>query len=34
MPRFVRDSQAPGPIVQAIGPRGFTVDGGIMRADR
>ena len=29
MPRFVRDSQAPGPIVQSIGPRGFTVDGGI-----
>ena len=29
MPRFVRDPQAPGPVVQGVGPRGFTVDGGI-----
>jgi len=29
MPRFVRDPKAPGPVVQGVGPRGFTVDGGI-----
>ena len=31
MPRFDRDPQASGPVVQGIGPRGFTVDGGIYR---
>lgn len=29
MPRFDRDPRAEGPLVQGIGPRGFTVDGGI-----
>ena len=29
MPRWDRDPQASGPIVQGVGPRGFTVDGGI-----
>ncbi len=29
MPRWDREAQASGPTVQAIGPRGFTVDGGI-----
>ncbi len=29
MPRWDRDAQASGPTVQGIGPRGFTVDGGI-----
>ncbi len=31
MPRFDRDNPAPGPVVQAVGARGFTVDGGIYR---
>ncbi len=31
MPRFERDNQAPGPVVQGIGARGFSVDGGIYR---
>jgi uncharacterized protein len=31
MPRFDRDPQARGPIVQGVGARGFTVDGGIYR---
>jgi uncharacterized protein len=31
MPRWDRDPQASGPIVQSVGPRGFTVDGGIYR---
>lgn len=31
MPRWDRDPQASGPIVQGVGPRGFTVDGGIYR---
>ena len=31
MPRFARDPQASGPVVQGIGPRGFSVDGGIYR---
>ena len=31
MPRWDRDPQASGPIVQGIGARGFTVDGGIYR---
>lgn len=30
--RFDRDDKAAGPIVTAIGPRGFTVDGGIYPA--
>lgn len=29
MPRMDRDPRAEGPLVQGIGPRGFTVDGGI-----
>ncbi len=29
MPRWDRDAQASGPVVQGIGARGFTVDGGI-----
>jgi uncharacterized protein len=29
VPRFDRDPRAEGPLVQAVGPRGFTVDGGI-----
>jgi uncharacterized protein len=29
MPRLNRDPQASGPVVQGVGPRGFTVDGGI-----
>jgi uncharacterized protein len=29
VPRWDRDASASGPVVQAIGPRGFTVDGGI-----
>ena len=31
MPRFDRDPQASGPVVQGIGARGFSVDGGIYR---
>ena len=31
MPRFDRDPQASGPVIQGIGPRGFSVDGGIYR---
>ena len=31
MPRFDRDPQASGPIVRGVGPRGFSVDGGIYR---
>ena len=31
MPRFDRDPQASGPVVQGLGTRGFTVDGGIYR---
>ena len=31
MPRFDRDPQASGPVVQGVGPRGFTVDGGVYR---
>lgn len=31
MPRFDRDPRAEGPLVQGIGPRGFTVDGGVYR---
>jgi uncharacterized protein len=29
MPRWDRDASASGPVVQGIGPRGFSVDGGI-----
>jgi uncharacterized protein len=29
MPRWDRDASASGPVVQGVGPRGFTVDGGI-----
>jgi uncharacterized protein len=29
MPNWDREASAAGPTVQAIGPRGFTVDGGI-----
>ena len=29
MPNWDRDARAAGPVVQAIGVRGFTVDGGI-----
>jgi uncharacterized protein len=29
VPRFDRDPRAEGPLVQSVGPRGFTVDGGI-----
>jgi uncharacterized protein len=29
VPRFDRDPRADGPLVQGIGPQGFTVDGGI-----
>jgi uncharacterized protein len=29
VPRFDRDPRAEGPLVQAVGPRGFTVDGGV-----
>jgi uncharacterized protein len=32
VPRFERDPQASGPVVQGIGPRGFSLDGGIYRA--
>lgn len=31
-PRFERDAPASGPIVRAIGPRGFKVDNGIYTA--
>jgi uncharacterized protein len=31
VPRFDRGEQASGPVVQAVGARGFTVDGGIYR---
>ncbi|HEX8442869.1 MAG TPA: MTH938/NDUFAF3 family protein [Allosphingosinicella sp.] len=29
MPRWDRDAPASGPVVQGVGPRGFSVDGGI-----
>ena len=29
MPRWDRDANASGPVVQGVGPRGFSVDGGI-----
>jgi uncharacterized protein len=31
MPSFDRGERASGPVVQAVGARGFTVDGGIYR---
>jgi uncharacterized protein len=31
VPRFDRDPRAEGPLVQGVGPTGFTVDGGIYR---
>ena len=31
-PRFERDPSASGPIVRAVGPRGFSVDGGVYTA--
>ena len=31
MPRLDRDPLASGPLVQGVGPRGFTVDGGVYR---
>ena len=31
-PRFERDAPASGPIVRAIGPRGFSVDDGVYTA--
>jgi uncharacterized protein len=31
VPRFDRDPRAEGPLVQGVGPQGFSVDGGIYR---